>query len=92
MKIKSLHQHKVKIPVPGRKDHIEFLPKETKEVPDEIGKKLLESKGFKKANISKEEFFNLKKDEQIQLLHDKKINIFSKDKEADLYKKYSEVD
>ena len=100
MKIKSMHNVKVKIPRQG-KDPILFFPGEEKEVPDEIGKKMLESKGFmvpeKKEvpvvsqKLSKEAFLKLGRKEQEKLLTDKNIAFTSKDKEIDLYKKYSEV-
>ena len=93
MKLKSMHNVKVKIPRPG-KDPILFLPNEEKEVPDEIGKKMLESKGFSivETKLSKESFIKLSRKEQEKLLTNKNITFTSKDKELDLYKKYSEVD
>jgi len=92
MKLKSEHKHKVKIPRQG-KDPILFFPDEEKEVPDEIGKKMLESKGFSivESKLSKEVFIKLSRKEQEKLLTDKNIAFTSKDKEIDLYKKYSEV-
>lgn len=46
MKIKSLHEHKVKIPFPGR-DPIVFLPKEEKEIENlELAIKIANQKGF----------------------------------------------
>ena len=93
MKLKSEHKHKVKIPRPG-KDPVIFLPGEEKEVPDEIGKKMLESKGFSivESKLSKEAFLKLGRKEQEKLLTDKNIVFTGKDKESDLYKKYLEVD
>ena len=88
MKIKSMHNVKVKIPRPG-KDPILFFPGEEKEVPDEIAKKMLESKGFSIAEtkLSKEVFIKLNRKEQEKLLTDKNIAFTGKDKESDLYKK-----
>ena len=94
MKIKSLHKTKVKIPVPG-KDPIVFKPMEELEVSDEIGKKLLESKGFmlpqrEKVDHSREEFFKLNRKKQEEVLKNLKIEFIPKDKEEDLWGKYSE--
>jgi len=44
MQLKSLHETPVRIPMPG--GEIKFNPGQIREVPDELGKKTLGSKGW----------------------------------------------
>ena len=84
MKIKSLHQHKVRVPIPG-KDPIYFLPGEIKEIDNGIAKKLLESKGYEECTEIRistyGELKELNKEEQIDIIRgmDKNSKIPSKE-------------
>ena len=46
MKLKSLHETGVMIPIPGSVDGLQFAPGQIREVDDELGKLTLMSKGW----------------------------------------------